>query len=64
MIVLGAGVAGTLADNGRASLDKEVNQLRNKGMLDARERKRTLELLKWTPETLDPAKEFENVSFV
>ncbi len=59
MIVSGLGVAGTVAESARASLDKEINKLRAEGRLEAG--KKTLEKLKWTPETFQAAQEFEKV---
>lgn len=59
MIVSGPGVAATVADAGRVSLDKEVNKLREDGRLGAGEK--NMEKLKWTTETLKAAREFEKV---
>jgi hypothetical protein len=59
MIVTSSGVPGNVADNARASLDKEIDQLRAEGRLDAG--KKTHETLKWTDKAYAAAQEFENV---
>ncbi|TGO43912.1 hypothetical protein BCON_0735g00020 [Botryotinia convoluta] len=57
MIIFGPGVAETVADSARTSLDREIEQLRAEGRLEAG--KKTLEGLRWTPETLEAARGFE-----
>ncbi|TGO91200.1 hypothetical protein BPOR_0035g00010 [Botrytis porri] len=47
MIIFGPGVAETVADSARTSLDREIEQLRAEGRLEAG--KKTLEGLRWTP---------------
>jgi hypothetical protein len=61
MIIFGPGVAETVADSARTSLDREIEQLRAEGRLEAG--KKTLEGLRWTPETLEAARGFEKVWF-
>ncbi|KAF7855373.1 hypothetical protein EAF04_010116 [Stromatinia cepivora] len=59
MIVFGPGVAKTAADSACASHDKEISQLRAEGRLEAG--KKTMEALKWTPETLQLAHGFAKI---
>ncbi len=60
MIVSAPGVAVAVADAACASLDKQVNQLRAEGKLDAGQGK-NMEIMVWTDETIKAAREFKKV---
>jgi hypothetical protein len=62
MIEFGPGVAESIADAARSSLDEQVQKLRVEGKLDAGTS--TIVKLDWTPETAKAGEEFKKVYLV
>jgi hypothetical protein len=62
MIVIDEVISRTVADDARASLGKQIRQLRAKGKLEAGQ-DTTHEVLRWTTETYRAAHGFEEVYF-
>ena len=62
MIEFGPGVAQSIADDARASLDAQVRTLRAAGKLDAGTS--TVAKLQWTAEVARAGQEFQKVRFV
>lgn len=62
MIEFGPGVAESIANDARASLDEQVKKLRDAGRLNAG--KSTIEKLEWTTEAARVGQEFKRVCLV
>ncbi|CZS94291.1 uncharacterized protein RCO7_10329 [Rhynchosporium graminicola] len=57
MIFISSGISESVAKDARASLDAQVGQLQKEGKLDPG--KSSYEQLRWTPETIAAAQEFQ-----